>query len=210
MQIRELSIPGTFEITPKQFADDRGTFLESYRFDALSEAIGHPLDVRQGNVSVSRKGVVRGIHFADVPRGQAKYVTAVRGAVMDYCIDIRVGSPSFGQWDAVLLVDRDRRSIYLPEGLGHAFVALTDDATVNYFVTDVFAPTREHAINPLDATIGLTFDIPTSELVLSEKDLQAPSLEEAAASGLLPRYDECLAWYAQLDEAARSTAKKGE
>jgi dTDP-4-dehydrorhamnose 3,5-epimerase len=128
---------------------------------------------------------------------------------MDYCIDIRVGSPTFGMWDAVLLDDRDRRSIYLPEGLGHAFIALTDDATVNYFVTDVFAPTREHAINPLDATIGLTFDIPASELVLSEKDLQAPSLEEAAESGLLPRYDVCLAWYAELNEAARSTAQKG-
>ena len=209
MQIRELSIAGAFEITPKQFADDRGTFLENYRFDALSEAIGHPLDVRQGNVSVSRKGVVRGIHFADVPRGQAKYVTAVRGAVMDYCIDIRVGSPTFGQWDAVLLDDRDRRSIYVPEGLGHAFVALTDDATVNYLVTDVFSPTREHGINPLDSTIALTFDLPVNELVLSDKDLQAPTLDDAAASGLLPRYDECLEWYAQLNEAARTTAEKG-
>ena len=208
MQIRELTIAGALEITPKQFADDRGVFLESYRFDALSEAVGHPLDVRQGNVSVSRKGVVRGIHFADVPRGQAKYVTAVRGAVMDYCIDIRVGSPTFGQWDAVLLDDRDRRSIYVPEGLGHAFVAFTDDATVNYLVTDVFQPTREHGINPLDATIGLAFDLPSSELVLSDKDLEAPSLDEAAAQGLLPRYEDCLAWYAQLTELARERREK--
>lgn len=208
MQIRELSIAGTFEVTPQQFADDRGVFLESYRFDALTEAIGHPLDVRQSNVSVSRKGVVRGIHFADVPRGQAKYVTAVRGAVMDYCIDIRVGSPTFGAWDAVVLDDRNRRSIYVPEGLGHAFVALTDDATVNYLVTDVFRPDREHGINPLDARIALEFDFPVEELVLSDKDLQAPSLDEAAASGLLPRYEECLAWYARLNEMAAVARQK--
>ena len=208
MQIRELSIAGTFEFTPKLFADDRGTFLESYRFDAIAEAIGHPLDVRQSNVSVSRKGVVRGIHFADVPRGQAKYVTAVRGAVMDYCIDIRVGSPTFGHWDAVLLDDRERRSIYVPEGLGHAFVALTDDATVNYLVTDVFRPTREHGINPLDETIALAFDFPASELVLSEKDVAAPTLAQALDAGLLPTYDECVAWYTHLNELAARTTEK--
>ena len=136
MQIRELNIPDSYEITPKQFGDDRGVFLEWYRFDRLEEAIGHPLDLAQGNTSVSKRGVVRGIHFADVPPSQAKYVTATHGAVLDFVIDIRVGSPTFGQWDSVLLDDVDRRAIYLAEGLGHCFVALTDDATVSYLVTD--------------------------------------------------------------------------
>ncbi|GMA94276.1 hypothetical protein GCM10025881_11000 [Pseudolysinimonas kribbensis] len=91
---------------------------------------------------------MRGIHFADVPRGQAKYVTATRGAVLDYAIDIRVGSPTFGRWDSVLLDDVDRRAIYVAEGLGHCFVALTDDATVSYLVSDTYSPTAEHGVNP--------------------------------------------------------------
>ncbi len=193
-----MKIAGAFEVTPKQFTDDRGVFLETYRFDALAEAVGHAIDVRQANTSVSRKGVVRGIHFADVPRGQAKYVTATRGAVMDYCVDIRLGSPTFGKWDVVRLDDVDRRSVYLPEGLGHAFVSLSDNATVTYLVSDVFQPTREHGISPLDPAIGLTFDLPHVELIFSDKDAQAPTLAEAKALGILPTYDECLAWYATL------------
>ena len=127
MQIRELSVSGAFEITPKLHRDDRGVFLEWYRHDVLAEAVGHPLDLRQANTSISARGVLRGIHFADVPVGQAKYVTATRGAVIDFAIDIRVGSPTFGQWDSVLLDTLDRRAIFLAEGLGHAFVALEDD-----------------------------------------------------------------------------------
>ena len=155
MQIRELSIPDAYEITPKQLGDDRGVFLEWYRFDRLAEAIGHPLDLRQANTSVSKRGVVRGIHFADVPPSQAKYVTATRGSVLDFAIDIRVGSPTFGRWDSVLLDDVDRRAIYLSEGLGHCFVALSDDATVSYLVSDVYSPTAEHGISPLDPEIAL-------------------------------------------------------
>ncbi len=203
MQIRELSIPDAYEITPKQFGDDRGVFFEWYRFDALAEAVGHPLDLRQANASVSRRGVVRGIHFADVPRGQAKYVTAMRGAVIDFAIDIRVGSPTFGKWDSVLLDDVDRRAIYLAEGLGHAFVALTDDATVSYLVSDTYNPTAEHGISPLDPEVGLEFPLDAAELVLSPKDTEAPSLAEAAESGLLPDFAAVREFYETLREGAR-------
>lgn len=203
MQIRELSIPDAYEITPKQFGDDRGVFFEWYRFDRLAEVVGHPLDLRQANASVSRRGVVRGIHFADVPRGQAKYVTAMRGAVMDFAIDIRVGSPTFGRWDSVLLDEVDRRAVYLAEGLGHAFVALTDDATVSYLVSDTYNPAAEHGISPIDPAIGLAFSLSPDELVLSEKDTEAPNLEEAAAAGLLPDYAQVRAFYASLREDAR-------
>ncbi len=130
MQIRELDVPDAFEVTPRQISDDRGVFLEWYRHDRLAELVGHALDLRQANTSVSRRGVVRGIHFADIPPGQAKYVTVAHGAVLDYVVDIRVGSPRFGQWDSVLLDSADRKAVYLPEGVGHAFVALTDDADV--------------------------------------------------------------------------------
>jgi dTDP-4-dehydrorhamnose 3,5-epimerase len=198
VQIRELSIPDSYEITPKQFGDDRGVFLEWYRFDRLQEAIGHPLDLRQANTSVSARGVVRGIHFADVPRGQAKYVTAPHGAVLDFVIDIRVGSPTFGRWDSVLLDDIDRRAIYLAEGLGHAFVALTEGATVSYLVSDTFNPAAEHGIDPLDPRIGLVFPSEAGEPQLSAKDLEAPSLEEAAEQGLLPTWEDMTRYYATL------------
>jgi len=203
VQIRELSIPDSYEITPRQFDDDRGTFLEWYRFDRLAEVIGHPLELRQANTSVSRRGVVRGIHFADVPPGQAKYVTAVHGRVLDFVVDIRVGSSTFGQWDSVLLDDVDRRAIYLSEGLGHAFVALTDHATVSYLVSDVYSPTAEHGVNPLDPQIALRFPAEAGELILSDKDADAPSLAEAEQRGLLPQWDQMRDFYTGLSKVER-------
>lgn len=203
MQIRELSIPDSYEITPKQFGDDRGVFLEWYRFDKLEDEIGHSLDLAQANTSVSKRGVVRGIHFADIPPSQAKYVTATHGAVLDYVIDIRVGSPTFGQWDSVLLDDTDRRAIYLSEGLGHAFVALTENATVSYLVTSTFNAEREHGINPLDPEVELRFPEEAGDLLLSPKDTDAPSLAEAKESGLLPTWEEARAFYASLTEKGR-------
>lgn len=200
VQIRELSVPDSYEITPKQFGDDRGVFLEWYRFDRLEEVIGHSLQVAQANTSVSKRGSVRGIHFADIPPSQAKYVTATHGAVLDFVIDIRVGSPTFGQWDSVLLDDTDRRAIYIAEGLGHCFVALTDNATVSYLVTSKFNAGREHGINPLDPAIGLVFPAAAGELLLSSKDTDAPSLAEAAAAGILPTWDAARAFYASLND----------
>lgn len=201
MQIRELSIPGAWEITPIQRADDRGVFLEWYRFDHLAEAIGHPLDLRQANTSVSKRGVVRGIHFADVPRGQAKYVTVTHGAVLDFAIDIRVGSPTFGRWDSVRLDDVERRAIYLAEGLGHAFVALTEGATVSYLVSDTYNPTAEHGIDPLDPQVALVFPEEAGELLLSPKDTDAPTLAEAAEQGLLPLWSDVSAFYDSLNRS---------
>lgn len=204
MQIRELSIPDSYEITPIQRGDDRGVFLEWYRFDLLEQAVGHPLALRQANTSVSKRGVVRGIHFADIPIGQAKYVTAAHGAVLDFVVDIRVGSATFGQWDSVLLDTTDRRAIYLGEGLGHCFVALTDDATVSYLVSDTYNAGREHGINPLDPEVGLVFPSEAGELLLSPKDVEAPSLAEAAQNGMLPTWDDARALYRSLNEELRS------
>ncbi|TDQ02848.1 MULTISPECIES: dTDP-4-dehydrorhamnose 3,5-epimerase family protein [unclassified Leifsonia] len=207
MQIRELSIPDAYEVTPQQHADDRGVFFEWYRFDRLEEAVGHPLNLRQANSSVSKRGSVRGIHFADIPPSQAKYVTAPKGAVLDFIIDIRVGSPTFGKWDSVLLDDVDRRAVYVAEGLGHCFVALTEGATVSYLVTDTYNPTREHGINPLDADIALRFPDEAGEPLLSPKDTDAPGLHEAAEAGLLPTWEAARAFYASLDQAANQGGK---
>lgn len=203
MQIRELAIPDAWEFTPKQHADSRGVFFEFYRFEKLEELTGHPLDLRQGNMSVSAKGVVRGIHYALVPPGQAKYVTAPRGAFIDYIIDLRVGSPTFGTWDSVVIDDVDRKAVYLSEGLGHAIVSLTDQATVSYLVSEVFNPTRELGINVLDPEIGLVFPPEIGEPLLSPKDLEAPSLAEALASGLLPSWQESRDHYASLTDPRR-------
>lgn len=188
MELRELAVVGAVEVTPRQFSDERGVFLEWYRFDRLAEAVGHPLDLRQGNTSVSRRGTLRGIHYADTPPGQAKYVTAVRGAVLDYVVDLRVGSPTFGAWDAVLLDDADRRAVYLPEGLGHAFVALTDDATVTYLVSGVYTPDAEHGLTPFDPELALALPEGVGEPILSEKDREAPTLRAAREAGALPDY----------------------
>ncbi|MFT7764841.1 dTDP-4-dehydrorhamnose 3,5-epimerase family protein [Clavibacter tessellarius] len=195
MQIRELAVPDAYELTPVQRTDDRGVFLEWYRFDELERVVGHPLDLRQANMSVSKRGVVRGIHFADVPRGQAKHVKAVSGAVLDFIVDIRVGSPTFGQWDSVRLDTETHKAVYISEGLGHCFVALTDDAAVTYLVSDVYNPAAEHGIDPLDPEIGLVFPEEAGEPLLSPKDTDAPTLAEAAAAGLLPTWSDMRAFH---------------
>jgi dTDP-4-dehydrorhamnose 3,5-epimerase len=189
MKISPLSIEGAWEITPVQHGDPRGLFMEWYRFDHLAEAVGHPLRLAQANMSVSAAGVVRGIHFADVPPGQAKYVTCVRGAVLDVVVDLRVGSPTFGRWEGVRLDDVDRKAVYLSEGLGHGFCALTDDATLSYLCSETYNPTGEHGIHPLDPALAIEWpaDLPQ----LSAKDEAAPTLAEAQASGLLPVYEDC-------------------
>lgn len=203
MQFRELAVPGAWEITPKQFGDPRGVFLEWFKAAPFGESAGHPFDLQQANLSVSAAGVLRGIHFADVPPGQAKYVTCAKGAVLDVVVDIRVGSPTFGQWDSVLLDDVDRRAIYLAEGLGHAFMSLEDDSTVLYLCSAGYAPGREHGIHPLDPAIGI--DWPTTgrdgrpiEPQLSDKDTVAPTLEQARADGLLPQLADVEAYLASL------------
>lgn len=201
MQIRELSVPDSFEITPTIRNDDRGSFLEWYRFDFLADVVGHALDLRQANTSVSRRGVVRGVHFADVPPGQAKYVTVSHGAVIDYVVDVRVGSPTFGHWDSVALDSETRKAVYLGEGLGHAFVALTNDATVSYLVSDVYRPEAEHGINPRDPDIGLNFPLDAGDLILSSKDEAAPTLDEARRYGRLPQWPTVVAHTASLNQA---------
>lgn len=202
MEITALGIEGAWTFTPRQFRDDRGVFLEWYRFEGFAQHAGHPLDLRQANCSVSAAGTVRGVHFADVPPGQAKYVTCVRGAVMDVVVDLRVGSPTFGRWEAVRLDDVDRRAVYLSEGLGHAFAALTDDATVVYLCSEVYNPTAEHGIHPLDPQVGIDWaSFGVTEPLLSPKDAAAPTLAQAVETGLLPDHATCVAFRRSLATA---------
>lgn len=188
MTFRELSVPGAFEITPQVHGDNRGAFFEWFTEDGFGEMTGGRFQTRQANCSVSSAGVLRGLHFAQVPPGQAKYVTCVRGAVFDVTVDIRVGSPTFGRWDAVLLDDVDHRSIYLTEGLAHGFLALQDGSTVMYLCSTPYAPQREHTICPTDPAIGIDWPLAPEQWALSDRDAAAPTLNEVRDAGLLPAW----------------------
>jgi len=195
VRTRELGIAGAYEITPVVHGDDRGSFHEWFRADVLDGLTGggfapHSSAIAQANCSVSKAGTIRGIHFAQVPPGQAKYVTCLAGAVVDVVVDLREGSPGFGRWEAVLLDDVDRRCLYVPEGVGHSFMALADGSLVSYLCSTAYDPRREHSVNALDPEIGIEW--PTTdrdggplEPLLSERDQAAPTLAEVRARGLL-------------------------
>lgn len=201
MEAQPGSIDGVYLFTPLLRPDDRGVFLESFKDSVFTEAVGHRFDLKQMNISVSKQGTVRGIHFADVPPGQAKYVQCFDGKILDIVVDIRVGSPTFGQWEAVELDSKSRRGLYISEGLGHAFCALSESVTVGYLCSEPYAPTREHGVHPLDVELNLPWP-DGRESVLSPKDAAAPTLREAQESGLLPSYAECVSW---IDRVGRGS-----
>lgn len=197
-----LDVAGAWVLSPRIHRDGRGSFLEWFRESEFHADVGYRMDVAQANCSVSRRGVIRGIHFSEVPPGQAKYVTCASGAIMDVVVDLRVGSPGFGRWQAVRLDDETRRALYISEGLGHAFVALSDQATVLYLCSTPYAPAQEHGVHPLDPAIGIAWPA-DMETVLSDKDEAAPSLSEAQDAGLLPDYATCEAYIADVRSAYR-------
>ena len=185
-----LTIAGAWSVKNTVHGDHRGDFVEWFKAPHFEEVTGREFVLAQANMSRSSKGTLRGVHFADVPIGQAKYITCVVGSIIDFVVDIRVGSPTFGSWDKVELSSNERNAVFLEEGLGHAFLALEDDTVVTYLVTDIYRPEKEHGINPLDPALGLTFPLSASELELSAKDREAPTLEQARGAGLLPIWSE--------------------
>ncbi|MFI9841231.1 dTDP-4-dehydrorhamnose 3,5-epimerase family protein [Nonomuraea sp. NPDC051941] len=191
MHARALAVEGAFEFTPKVFPDDRGSFVSPHQHRAFVEAVGRPLfPVTQTNVSTSRRGVLRGVHYTLTPPGTAKYTCCVRGKAIDIVVDIRVGSPTYGRWDSSVLNGVSYRSLYLPVGVGHAFVALEDETMMTYLLSEPYEPDHELAVDPLDPALGLP--IPADiEPIMSQRDLAAPTLAEAAAAGLLPDYATC-------------------
>jgi epimerase EvaD len=204
MRARKLAVDGAFEFTPVVFPDNRGTFVAPYQEPAFVEAVGHPLfTVAQTNFSQSRRGVVRGVHFTATPPGTAKYTCCVRGRALDIVVDLRVGSPTYGRWDTVLLDQQAFRAMYLPVGVGHAFVALDDQTVMSYLLSDSYVAENELAVNPLDAALGLP--LPDGiEPVMSERDTSAPTLTEAERAGILPDYRACLEIEARRAAAATS------
>ncbi len=189
---RELAIAGAWEFEPTAYPDDRGQFVAPFQAETFAATVGHALTVAQTNHSVSRRGVVRGVHFADVPPGQAKYVYCAHGSLLDVVVDVRIGSPAFGEHAAVLLESRRGNAVYLSEGLGHAFVALDDDTAMVYLCSTGYHPASERGVNPLDPELALPWPSEL-DLVLSDKDRGAPSFERARAEGILPGFAECAA-----------------
>jgi dTDP-4-dehydrorhamnose 3,5-epimerase len=192
---RELSVPGSWEITPTLRTDPRGLFFEWLTDAEFTAMTGHAFELRQANVSVSSAGALRGLHFAQLPPSQAKYITCLSGAVFDVVVDIRVGSPTYGKWDSILLDARDHRSMYLSEGLAHGFLALEDDSTVAYMCSAGYAPDREFTIRVTDPDIAIDWpDVDGVPTTVSERDSAAPTLAEVRAAGLLPTWDETRAF----------------
>jgi 5-epimerase len=200
VQFHELAVPGVIKFIPDVFTDARGQFVAPFLQSSFAEATGHPLQLAQCNQSVSRRGVIRGVHFADVPPGQAKYVHCAQGALLDVAIDVRVGSPTFGRWCSVLLDAKTSRAVYLAEGIGHAFAALTDDTVMAYLCSTGYDPAAERGVHPLDPALDLPWP-PDITPVLSDKDRTAPTLAQAAAAGILPCWSDCQARYAELRAA---------
>jgi dTDP-4-dehydrorhamnose 3,5-epimerase len=197
VRIRELAVPDSYVLDLVPHGDARGRFTEWYRADVLAGAAGFGLTLAQANHSVSARGSLRGVHFALVPPGQAKYVYCPAGRVLDVVVDVRVGSPTFGVHDSVLLDSEQPRAVYLAEGLGHAFVSLTDASSVTYLVSSGYSPGREFGIDPLDPDLALPWPADL-EFELSAKDVAAPTLEQAREQGLLPTMAQCSARYAEL------------
>ncbi|BFO18351.1 dTDP-4-dehydrorhamnose 3,5-epimerase [Streptomyces sp. KM77-8] len=185
--MRRLAIEGAWAIDLRPHHDERGTFVEWFAHDEVSAVLGAPMPVALAGVSISRKGVVRGVHFVETPPGQVRYVTCVAGEVRDFVVDVREGSPTFGRWDSVLLGPDHWRAVHLAEGLGHAFTALTDRATVLYLCSAPYRPERERTVHPFDPELALPWPAGT-ERSLSARDRQAPTLALAQRRGLLPAW----------------------
>jgi dTDP-4-dehydrorhamnose 3,5-epimerase len=199
VEIRRLAVPDSYVLDLTAHGDARGRFTEWYRADVLAGATGFGLSLAQANHSVSARGVLRGVHFALVPPGQAKYVYCPTGRVLDVVVDVRVGSPTFGVHDSVVLDSERPSAVYLAEGLGHAFVSLADGSSVTYLVSSPYAPEREFGVHPEDPELDLPWPADV-EIQLSAKDSAAPTLAEAEQQGLLPTMEQCAARYAQLRE----------
>jgi len=178
IEARALSIEGAWLFSPPRFDDERGLFVAPYQGPAFAEALGAPLSVAQVNHSVSRRGVIRGVHFADVPPGQAKYVYCAHGALVDVVVDVRVGSPTYGRHEAIRLEASDYRAVYLSEGLGHAFYALRDHTVAVYLCSTPYNPASERTVSPLDPRLGLPWPVGV-EPVLSAKDQLGLPLDKA-------------------------------
>lgn len=181
MKVLETPLPGVLIVEPVVFGDDRGFFLETYHRERYVAA-GIPGDFVQDNLSRSKRGTLRGLHFQE-PHAQGKLVQVLRGSVLDVVVDIRQGSPTFGAWYATELSEENRRQMWVPTGFAHGFCVTSEIADFYYKCTDVYVREANRTILWNDPDIGITW--PTSAPLLSPQDQSAPRLRDAP---VLPRY----------------------
>jgi dTDP-4-dehydrorhamnose 3,5-epimerase len=185
MNITKLDIGGAYYIEAKRHADERGWFQEWFKKSDLQQHIDFDFTPVQANISHSKKGVIRGIHYSIAPVGQAKLVTVMHGAIDDYIIDINPNSANFGKWTRVRITSGDGNAVLLPPHVGHAFQSLSDSTVVCYLVTAEFNPDLEKAISPSCETINIAWAEDLQSIV-SEKDEKAPDLKDLHSQNLLP------------------------
>ena len=177
MNVIETKIPGVVIIEPRLFPDARGYFFESFSKREFEEKVGK-IDFVQDNESKSSYGVLRGLHFQKPPYAQSKLVRVVKGAVLDVAVDIRKGSPTFGQHVAVELTEDNHRQFFIPRGFAHGFAVLTDEVIFQYKCDNFYAPASECAIAWDDPDLGIDWRVPAEKVILSEKDKKHPRLKE--------------------------------
>ena len=187
MELTPLGIEGVWLAESPVWGDDRGFFREWFKSTDIKNATGRDFEIEQANISLSARGILRGIHYSIAPRGQAKWITCVSGSIKDVIVDIRPNSPTFGKWMEMKLSGSSGKAVFISEGLGHGFVALEDNTAVAYLVSTPFSPTDEFEINPLDEKIGITWGMDLNALKISDKDKNAPNLAERLAEGKLPK-----------------------
>jgi len=170
------SIPEVLVIEPKVHGDERGYFIETFRQDEFEDALGYKVNFIQDNESKSSKGVLRGLHFQLPPHAQSKLVRVIEGAVLDVAVDIRKGSPSFGQHVAVELSDDNKKQMFIPRGFAHGFVVLTDTATFAYKVDKYYSPECDRGLAFDDIDLNIDWQLTKQQLLLSDKDTQQPTL----------------------------------
>lgn len=178
MEVIKTAIDGVVIIEPKVFGDHRGYFFESFSESRFNEVVRETRFV-QDNESKSRYGVLRGLHFQKPPYAQSKLVRVVKGAVLDVAVDIRKGSPTFGQHVAVELTEGNHRQFFVPRGFAHGFVVLTDEVIFQYKCDNYYAPEYEGAIAWDDPDLGIDWKIPAEDVILSAKDTCHPRLKDA-------------------------------
>lgn len=178
MEVIKTELDGVLILKPKIFNDARGYFFESYNKRQFEQAIGREVDFVQDNESASTRGVMRGLHFQRPPFTQAKLVRCVRGRVLDVAVDIRKGSPTFGRHVAVELSESNHLQFFIPRGFAHGFAVLSDEAVFQYKCDNYYEPSADGGISILDDSLGIDWQIPAQEALLSEKDSRHPLLQD--------------------------------
>lgn len=177
MQFKETKLKGCFLITPQVFEDKRGYFFESFNQQLFEKAIGYHVDFVQDNQSQSSYGVLRGLHLQLGKNAQAKLVRAIQGRLLDIAVDLRTGSITYGQWVAYELSEQNKQQLFIPRGFAHGFVVLSKMASIHYKADNYYAPQAESGIIYNDESLNIGWQVPTKDIITSDKDLKLPTLQ---------------------------------